>query len=972
MTTLHGFELLRDETIAEINSRARLYRHVRTGAQLLSVENSDENKSFGIAFKTPTPDDTGLPHILEHSVLGGSRKYRTKEPFVTLLKTSLQTFLNAMTFDDMTIYPVASTNLKDFWNLVDVYLDAVFYPTITEKTLQQEGWHYETTGADAPIIYKGVVFNEMKGAYSTPESVLETAATRALYPDTPYANNAGGDPAAIPNLTYKQFKTYHETYYHPSNSFIYFYGDDAPEERLRRIDAFIADFEAHPVDATLPRQPRFDAPRTHIERYDAGEADDDSNKGFVKVSWLLTDTTDPRRVMELEVLAHILVATPASPLRKALIDSGLGEDLVGEGVDQFKREVSFSVGMKGVQPGEIQEVESLIYETLGTLAEEGIDPATIEASFNTIEFALREKNTGRFPRGLATFIGMLPTWIHGGDPLASMAFEDDLKAIRERYSAEPGYFETLIGEYFLNNPHRSTVILQPDPQVKAERDAAEQARLERERSAMSAADIARVLADVAELERIQTTPDTPEAIATIPTLTLADLDRQIKPVPTEVTQAHGSTIIYHDLPTSGIAYLDIGFDLYALPAKYAPYIGLFGAALTELGTETQDFVQLAQRIGAKTGGISADMLTSTKFGGAGSIAYLFVHAKSMLAQTGDLFAILRDLLLTVKLDNQERFLQMVLEEKANAEGGLLMAGHMVAVNRIGAAFSDSGWLNEQVNGVSNLLFIRELAERVENDWASVLADLEAMRQLLINRNTMVVNATMSVDDWATFAPQLDAFIADLPARDFVAQVWERGALPVREALTVPAQVNYVGKGANLYAAGYKLHGSQAVITKHMNLDYMWNKVRVQGGAYGGGSSFNVFSGVMSYYSYRDPNLVNTLAVYDAAADYLQALQLSADDLEKAIIGAIGSMDAYLLPDAKGWQATTRYLIGYTDAERQRLRDEVFATTLADFKAFGAALARLNGDARVVVVGSPAAAAAANEALSLPLVLTGVL
>jgi hypothetical protein len=597
-------------------------------------------------------------------VLNGSRKYKAKEPFVTLLKTSVNTFLNAMTFNDFTVYPVASTNLKDYWNLVDVYMDAVFYPSITEKTLQQEGWHHETSGDNSTLNYKGVVFNEMKGMYSTPEAVLETVSRRALLPDTPYRYDIGGDPAAIPNLTYDAFKRFHDTYYHPSNAFFYFSGDDNPEERLRFVNAFIADFDALDVRAEFPLQPRFDAPRTHIERYDAGEADADENKGFVKVAWLLPENTDAERMLELEVLSYILVATPASPLRKALIDSGLGEDLTAEGVDRYTRQASFAVGLKGIVPGDAGEVETLILQTLSDLAENGINPEMIEAAFNTTEFALREKNTGRFPRGLSTYLGTLPAWIHGADPLEFMAFEAPLKALRERYAAQPTYFENMIGTYLIDNAHRSTVILQPDPQVKVAREEAEAARLKRERATMTNADIERVLADMAELERIQTTPDTPEALATIPTLRLSDLDRAAKPVPTEIMAMAGAQVIYHDLPTNGVAYVDFGFDLYTLPTRYIPYVELFGAALTEIGTETQDFVALSTRVGAKTGGIDSSVVTSARYGGAGSIAYLFVRAKSMMAQTGDLFAILRDMLLTVKLDNRERFMQMVLEEKA--------------------------------------------------------------------------------------------------------------------------------------------------------------------------------------------------------------------------------------------------------------------------------------------------------------------
>jgi len=972
MTVIHGFELIQERDIPELASKARLFRHVRTGARLLSLENDDDNKCFGVGFKTPPADSSGLPHILEHSVLNGSRKYPVKEPFVELLKASLNTFLNAMTFPDMTIYPVASTNVQDFYNLVDVYLDAVFYPRISPMILQQEGWHYETESSDAALTYKGVVFNEMKGYHSTPDYALETSVQAALLPDTPYVHDSGGNPANIPDLTYTQFKSFHDTYYHPANAFIFFYGDDDPNERLRLIDAFIAEFTAKSVDATVPLQPRFDAPRTVVKRYDAGESGDESNKGLATISWLLPEVTDAETILELEVLEHILIKTAASPLRKALIDSGIGENLAGEGLDALKRQASFTVGLRGIKPTDGDKVETLVLSTLSKLAEEGIDPQMVEASLNTIEFQLREKNTGGFPRGLAAFIGVLQPWMHGGDPLEHLAFDEPLQRIKARYAEQAGYFETMIGEYFLDNPHRVTVILQPDPQVKVERDTAEETRLQRERSSMSPDAIETIIADMEELERRQTMPDAPEDLAKIPRLTLADLEREIKTVPTEIISGDNGTIYYHDLATSGIVYADIGFDLYALPDDLLPYVGLFGRALVEIGTEREDYVRLLQRIGAKTGGIRPDYLASQTIGQAGSIAYLFLRAKAMGAQTQDMLDILSDILLTVKLDNRERFLQMALEDKARQEAGLGMSGHLIANNRLRAHFDDAGWFSEQLSGISHLFFVRELIGQIQNDWEAVLEKLETLRSLLINRSAAVVNVTADADTWATFQPQLDAFLSGLPSSPFTPQTWQRAALPPYEGVTVPTQVNFVGKGANLYDLGYKVHGSHVVILKHLNLDYMWNKVRVQGGAYGGTCLFNHVSGVTTFLSWQDPNLIDTLKIYDGTADYLRKIELSESDLEKAIIGAISQLDPYQLPDAKGYSATMRHLIGYTDAMRQQMRDEVLGTTIADFRALADVMARIPDAGYVVVTSSAERIAKANEAMGGKLAVTPVM
>jgi Zn-dependent M16 (insulinase) family peptidase len=952
---LHGFELVQEQPIPELNTQARLFRHIRTGAQLLSMENKDENKVFGVNFYTPPSDSTGLPHILEHSVLGGSRKYPVREPFMELLKGSLNTFLNAMTFADMTLYPVASQNLKDFYNLVDVYLDAVFYPRISEKTLQQEGWHYELESKDAPLTYKGVVFNEMKGVYSSPDQVLGRTTQMALFPDTLYGLDSGGDPAVIPDLTYETFKKFHQTYYHPSNARIYFYGDDDPEERLRLIDAFITDFQAIQIEAVTPLQPRFNQPRSTVQPYEAGEGD---KKGMMTVSWLLTEANDTESSLALQILAHILTGTPASPLRKALMESELGEDLTG-GLDPYQRELYFSTGLKGIAVEDAGKVETLILDTLAHLADNGIEPEMIEAALNTTEFQLRELNTGRMPRGLALMMGMMPVWMSGGDPIEALGFEAPLQHIKSLAANGGGYFEGLIGKYFLQNKHRSTVLLQPDPTVREKRDAAEQERLNRARTSFTDADIERVIADTHELRRIQETPDTPEDLAKIPSLKLADLDKEQKPLPREELTVNGGKVLFHDLPTNGVVYLDVGFNLHALPQEYLPYVNLFGRALVEIGTQTEDYVKLSQRIGRKTGGLYATSFTSSVYGGGESAAWLMLRGKGMAAQAQDLLDILHDVLLTVKLDNPARFRQMVSEEKAGKESAVNSRGHSFANWRIRAHLNEADWAAEQMNGVSYLFFLRELADKVDKDWPSVLAILEKIRAALLNRRTMVFNVTLDSDNWSRFQPQLGSLIGTLPDAAVATPKWSITTPPAYEGLAVPSQVNYVGKGANLYQAGYKLHGSYRVILQYLDTTYIHNRIRAQGGAYGGFTVFDQPSGSFTYLSYRDPNLLGTLDNYDGTPQFLRELDLHEDELTKSIIGAIGDMDAHLLPDAKGYTSLLHNLIGYTQEMRQRQRDEVLGTTAADFKAFADTLETVNQKGLVAVVGSQEAITAAN-------------
>jgi Zn-dependent M16 (insulinase) family peptidase len=674
------------------------------------------------------------------------------------------------------------------------------------------------------------------------------------------------------------------------------------------------------------------------------------------------------------LLSHILLATPASPLKKTLIESGLGEDVTG-GFEEQLRQTTFSSGLKGVQPGDLEKVEKLILDTLASLAKNGIDPDTVAASLNTIEFHLREQNTGSFPRGLSMMLGALTTWLYDGDPLEALAFEAPLAKLKADVNAGR-YFESLIEKYLLNNPHRTTVELVPDPEEGKRREAVEAERLAKAKAGMSKDEIDGVIAEAEELKRRQEAPDSPEALATIPALKLADIEKTIRPIPCEIVGSgpesfvkrqqaiHTPPILYHDLFTNNIVYLDLGFDLHALPQELLPYAGLFGRLLLEMGTEKEDFVKLTQRIGRDTGGIHATSFTSARYGETGSAAYLFLRGKAVASSSAALLDILKDVLLTSRLDNRERFKQIALEEKSGLEAGLIPGGHGVVNRRLRAHFSEADWISEQMNGVSQLFFLRELTESIDKDWSAVLQKLEAVRAALIAHGNMLANVTLDAANWKDFQPKLEAFLDALKNAGSKMKVelpaWRVSATALNEGLTIPAQVNYVGKGANLYKLGYKLHGSVQVINKYLGTTWLWEKIRVQGGAYGGFSAFDQQSGIYTFLSYRDPNLLASLDNYDATADFLRSLELSDEELTKSIIGTIGDLDAYQLPDAKGWTSMTRTLVGMTDTRRQQFRNEVLGTTVKDFKSFGETLAELAQHGEIVVLGSADAIEKANK------------
>ena len=966
-----AFNLVEEKYIPELNSTAKLYTHKRTGARLLSVINDDENKVFSINFRTTPKDSTGVAHILEHSVLGGSEKYPVKEPFVELLKGSLATFVNAFTFPDKTCYPVASQNLQDFYNLIDVYMDAVLHPLITKETLMQEGWHFEINSLDEPLTYKGVVFNEMKGAYSSPDGVLQSRVMESLFPKHLYGVDSGGDPRHIPDLTYENFRNFWETYYHPSNAFIFMYGNDDPEKRLKLMEGYLKGYKKKKVKSAVPLAKPFKRAKKVEYAYDAGSDSELENKNYLVVNWLMPDTSDEVLSFSMGILANILIGTPASPLKKALMDSGLGEDLAGLGLESDMRQMIFSTGLKGTRARHAKKIEKLIFTTLETLVRDGIDPDTIAAAINTAEFRLRENNTGSFPRGIALMLRTLTTWLYDDSPFKMLGFEDALKGIRTRLSADKNYFEKLIQTYLLDNAHRTIMRLTPDPELGRRFEEDEKSRLEAIRSVLNESQIAELVEQTKKLKELQEAPNSNEALETLPFLKLEDLDKKSNSVPVEEMQLQDTTTLYHDLFTNGIAYLDLGFDLHALPADLLPLTEIFGRALFEMGTDTEDYTKLSQRIGKSTGGIYADAVSVTALGSRESVIKLFIKGKSTVAQSAEMLSIIKDVLLKTSFDNRKRLKQMVLEEKAGLESGLVPGGHSFVNTRLRAQFNESGWANDQMKGIAYLFALRELANDIDKKWKSVLKRFEKIRDLLINRNALICNVTLDAENWKTFKLQLESFLAEIPAKNVKLSSFDVQLVTQKEGLTIPAQVNYVGKGANLYELGYQYDGSVEVVLGYLRMTHLWEKIRILGGAYGAFAAFDDRSGVLTYLSYRDPNLAATIESYDKSAEFLKNLdasRLSDAELTKAIIAAIGDLDAYQLPDAKGYTSLMRHLTGRTDEMRQKTRDQILSTNGEDFIAFGEILEKVAQSDAVAVIGSQSAIESANIGLKITKIL----
>lgn len=951
MTEQFGFELVDEQRVEELATTARLWKHSKTGAQVLSMNNADENKVFGVSFRTPPSDSTGVAHILEHSVLCGSEKFPVKEPFVELLKGSLQTFLNAFTYPDKTCYPVASTNLQDFYNLIDVYLDAAFFPLINEHIFQQEGWHYNVEKAEDPLTYRGVVYNEMRGVYSSPDSVLHERSQQSLFPDMTYGLDSGGNPDVIPQLTYEQFKNFHETYYHPSNGRFFFWGDDDEAKRLEKLSGTLERFSALEVDSEVPLQEEFERPVALLEGYAAGPATSEhQGRAMFTMNWLLPETAEAELNLAFQMLEQILIGMPASPLRKALIESGLGEDIAGVGLENELRQMYFSTGLTGIKSENADVVEALIFDTLNGLVKDGIDKEYIEAAVNSIEFGLRENNSGRFPVGLSVMVRSLTTWLYDADPLALIAFDEPMKFIKERLANGDRLFEDLISAFLVGNNHRTTVLLVPDEDLQEERQKRVEANLAKVREEMSEEDVAAVVENTALLRKMQQTPDSEEAVASIPRLTIEDIPKENKTI-SQLEAKHSDVTVYtHELDTNGVVYASAAFDIAGVDAALLAYVPLLGRCLTEVGTDSLNFVELGMRIAAKTGGISADLMTATTLGERHPLAKLVLHGKSTEDKVSDLFELFQTIVLDTNLDNKERFRSIVLEEKARVEQGVVPSGHMIVMSHLRACFDVAGWVSEQAGGISYLGFLRKLADRVVGDWDSVLADLEKVRAAILKKSETLLSVTAEASGLAVTDAHVKQFVDALPERSTPSVIWQPEFTTSNEAFLIPAQVNYVGKGADLYALGYKYHGSANVIFKHLRMGWLWDQVRVQGGAYGAFAAFDRSTGVLAQVSYRDPNLENTLKAFDGSAEYLQKLQLGKAELEKAIIGAIGDLDTHMLPDAKGSAAVTRKMLGDTEELRQQMRDEILSTTLEHFHSFADVLRAAAESGHVCVLG----------------------
>lgn len=946
-----GFKLLKKERVEEINSLALIFQHEGTGAKLLKLENDEDNKVFSISFRTPPHDSTGVAHILEHSVLCGSRKFPSKEPFVELIKGSLNTFLNAMTFADKTMYPVASKNKKDFYNLMDVYLDAVLYPNIYKhpQIFMQEGWHHELEDLKGEIAYKGVVYNEMKGAFSSPESVLMRKIQESLFPDNTYGVESGGDPDHIPELTYEDFIGFHKRYYHPSNSYIFLYGDGETLEELNFInDNYLKDFEKINIDSSIRLQKPFNDILERVVEYPVSQNEGEEDKTFLSLNFAVGKATDRELYLSFEILEHLLLETPAAPLKKALLQSGIGKDVFGN-FDNSMLQPALSVIVKNSNENKKEEFKKLVFNTLEELATKGIDKKLIESSLNVKEFSLREADYGGYPKGLIYGIKCMDSWLYDEDPLMHLNYEPQLNSIKKK--AEKGYFENLIKDYLLNSKHSSLLVVKPKKGLADEKEKNIKEELKKYKESLNKEELQKIIHETEELIKRQNTPDSQEDIEKIPLLSIEDISRTAEKLPIEVLEEEGIKVLKHNIFTNKIAYVNLYFNTCNVPQELIPYIGLLSGILGKVSSENLDYEELSKEVNINTGGIYYSSTVYSDNNEIDGFKPMFkVKAKSLISKLSKLFELISEQVANSKFDDYGRIKEIISELKSRMEMTIFDRGHMVAAGRVASYFSSSAAYSERVSGINLYHFIVELEKNFENKKKEIELNLVKVSQIIFNKSNLTVSVTLEEEDYEEFKKVMPNLIKALGDNAFDKCSYDFKLKAENEGMMTSGKVQYNAKGYNFKKVGYCYSGTMQVLKTIISFDYLWNKVRVKGGAYGCFGGFNR-NGNMYFVSYRDPHLSNTLKVYDESVSYIENFTEDKRGMTKYIIGTISDIDSPLTPSMKGEKAAANYFSGITHEDMQREREEILHTDIEDIKNLAPMVKACMEEKNICVLGN---------------------
>ncbi len=951
-SALSAYELISKTDIEDIKSTGYILKHKKTGAKIVVIENDDDNKVFYVGFRTPPEDSTGVPHIIEHSVLCGSDKYPAKDPFVELAKGSLNTFLNAMTYPDKTVYPVASCNDQDFRNLCDVYLDAVFHPNIYSRPqiFKQEGWHYEIENENAPITLNGVVYSEMKGAFSSPDDMLSRAIFDSLFPDTCYGVESGGDPDVIPQLTYEQFLDFHHRYYHPSNSYIYLYGNADMNERLDYIDRnYLSEYDHLDIDSEVRLQDSFKEPKDIVKEYPITNDEPDTQNSYLSYNVVIGTSLDPKLYVAFQILEYALLSSPGAVLKKALLDSGICKD-VQSTYENGVLQPYFSVIVKNADLDNKDRFVGIIKDVLSAAAADGIDKKAIKAAINLFEFRFREADFGHYPKGLMYGLQALDSWLYDeNDPfmhIRALATFEYLKKM-----AEGDYFEKLIEKYLLSNTHVSTVSLVPVKGLTAKKDRQLEEKLKKYKDTLTKEEIKALIEDTAALHAYQEEEDSPEVLSCIPLLKVSDIKKEAEPFVNESFEVAGRTCLYHDVFTNGIGYLTVDYDLSCVSEDLIPYVGLLKAVLGLVNTADHSYGDLANEIFLNSGGISFSAAVYSDVDDYRKFSYMFeVTAKVLYEKLPFAFEMINEIIYTSDLTDKKRLYELIAMLKSRLQSSMMYSGHVVAMHRALAGISESDMIGEMTGGIGLYRLVEAIESDFDNRADEVIGKLKEVSKLIFNvENIRLIDYTAEKKEYKTFADEVSKFIdkaSSAPAQK-ADITFKRSKFS--EGYKTSAKVQYVAKAGTYLDPKKPYTGALKVLRVIMGYDYLWNQVRVVGGAYGCFASFSR-NGKITFSSYRDPNLKRTLDVFDGAVDYLKNFDVSERDMTKYIIGTMSDVDTPMTPSVKGDRSRAAFLCNDSFEKIQKERDEILSCSKEDIRKLSAYISGMKDEECVCVLG----------------------
>ena len=951
---LKAYDLMEQKNLKDLKSEGYFLRHKKSGAKVLLMENDDENKVFCIGFRTPPEDSTGLPHILEHSVLCGSKNFPLKDPFVELVKGSLNTFLNAMTYPDKTVYPIASCNDKDFQNLMHVYMDAVFYPNIyvRDEIFRQEGWSYNLESEEDELTYNGVVYNEMKGAFSSPESVLDRVVLNSLFPDTCYANESGGDPECIPDLTYEQFLDFHRKYYHPSNSYIYLYGNMDFAEKLEWLDEnYLSAYEAQKIDSEIALQKPFEAMKEIEQSYSITSSEPEEDNTYLSYNKVIGTSLDPKLYLAFEVLDYALLSAPGAPLKKALVDAGIGKDIMGS-YDNGIYQPLFSIIAKNANVEQKETFVQIIEDTLRGIVKNGMDPKALEAGIHYHEFRYREADFGNLPKGLAYGLQVFDSWLYDESKpfihLDAIGTYDFLKT-----QIGSGYFEQLIQKYILDNTHGAIVVIKPERGRTARMDQELAAKLAAYKKSLSKEEVLALVKATNQLLEYQESEERPEDLEKIPVLMRSDISRDIAPIYNEELQMDGTTLVLHEVETNGIGYLDFLFDLSGIPAEELPYVGILQAVLGMIDTQSHEYGELFNEINMHTGGIATSMELYpdvTKAREKEFKATFEIKAKALYSKLPIAIAMMQEILTTSKLDDEKRLKEILAMSKSRLQMRFQSAGHVTAASRALSYASPLSKFKDLTTGIAYYEVVKRIEEHFEEEKQNLIATLQKLTKQLFRADNMMASFTATREGLEGLEKGIASFKKTLFTETVKGSACVIHCEKRNEGFKTSSKVQYVARAGNFIDAGYEYTGAFQILRVIMGYEYLWQNVRVKGGAYGCMSSFSRL-GEGYFTSYRDPNLEKTNAIYEGVVDYLRNFTVSERDMTKFIIGTMSSIDQPMTPATKGDRSMNLYMNRVSAEMIREEREQILDAQAEDIRALADVIEAVLECNQFCVIGS---------------------